>query len=311
MKHNQKLTMNVATVLGIIVSPAAYAAASSFQVFDPPKNFISQGRCHMDSCSTAKWLAVHEESRNSDSITLQVTLQGGDVPMGKPKSQTTWNKAPHFVKIVCSRKNPTVGHDELDLADENGVAAVLASAESLYFQACHSSAEVGPPAAKKFGYIQANTSKPVVEDHTFTSNPWKTTFEQTTLWHNADLTKLEGWWAWQPEGCNDTQDNQYRFSFGRREVPNEGNQNSIIFGRGVAAISQWEHHCDIKLIGSPKPGTYTFDGNCESLGEKMREVITVKRTSPYTAHFTVHTKGQKKPASYTAVQCARENLITR
>ncbi len=135
---------------------------SIFQPYLEPKNMISMGRCHMGSCSWAKWLSVEVLSATPKETELLVLLLGGDseheddYPDSAEEAKINWNREPHEVRIRCSLKRPstTLGNQTtiIPLNPDLGIPGVLESSTSLYMLACHSHHGGPDEIINKYGY---------------------------------------------------------------------------------------------------------------------------------------------------------------
>ncbi len=125
-----------------------------------PTGQITLGRCHMGSCSWAKWIAVKTLGSSDSQLTLELTLLGGeseheevdDYPTSPQGVTINWNSEPHTVKVNCSRTAPSVSDELLSLNPETGVPGVQESAAELYFVACHSHLDGYPSGIEKYSY---------------------------------------------------------------------------------------------------------------------------------------------------------------
>lgn len=145
----------------------AFSENRSLSLYSPllnPNGKITQGRCHMGSCSWVKWLSVVQARASSTEEELEVTLLGGDsvheetsaYPSSHQDVEINWNPSPHTVKVTCSHSNPSVSVDDqthlLALNPDTGIPGVLDSSAELYVVACHSYFSGYPSAIAEFGY---------------------------------------------------------------------------------------------------------------------------------------------------------------
>ena len=141
-------------------SPPPAVKTSGFFTPLRPAGQITLGRCHMGSCSWAKWISVKSLSSSGSQQVLEVTLLGGDseheevedYPSSPKGVAINWNSEPHTFKVTCSRTAPSVEDDLLSLNQEAGVPGVQESAAELYFVACHSHFDGYPSGIEKFSY---------------------------------------------------------------------------------------------------------------------------------------------------------------
>lgn len=125
-----------------------------------PNDQVTIGRCHMGSCSWAKWKSVKLLSSADSQVVLEATLLGGsseheeieDYPYSSEGASIIWNSEPHTVKVICSREAPSVGDEILPLGSESGVSGAQESAAEVYFVACHSHSDGYPSGIEKFSY---------------------------------------------------------------------------------------------------------------------------------------------------------------
>ena len=143
-------------------SPPLSAVEKKSTFFSPlrPNGEITLGRCHMGSCSWAKWISVRSLSSSDSKQALEITLLGGesehdeasDYPSSPKGVAISWNSEPHTVKVTCSRTAPSVSDELLSLNPETGVPGVQESAAELYFVACHSYFDGYQSGIDKFAY---------------------------------------------------------------------------------------------------------------------------------------------------------------
>lgn len=278
--RNHASVVSYGVVLSVLCIGSSVAdAKNEFKIFNPPPNFIDQGRCHMGECSVAKWLNVSTISSQAGSHQLQITLHGGSFPENPSVKQATWNEQPHFVQVQCSRAAPKVGEDLLELNPEVIFPGVMENAENIYWRACHSYA--GPDAAKKLGYSVRISDSADTEN----SSSGKASDIQS-IWSEPGLASMEGWWGMSPEGCYDIEDNQYRIAVGRFDIQrNDLGPVEVIFGKGEAGIGMYGDGCTLGELISEKDMKYTFAAICESEGEKTRGNVTISKTSKFTLNI--------------------------
>lgn len=133
------------------------------QIFNPikAKEQITQGRCHMGECSWAKWISVRNAGRTQENLLLEVELlegsssHEGDYPKSPHGVPIVWSKAPHIVRVACSKTSPSVDGERLPLSPDGMYGALESSAE-IYFEACHSHADGYPSGIEKYHYNVIN-----------------------------------------------------------------------------------------------------------------------------------------------------------
>lgn len=310
LKMPKQSTQSLVASLGLLlfVAPANLRAGeSAFRVFKPAPGFVSEGRCYMDDCSVAKWINVSEVSKAPGSVELQLTLQGGDYPENKSIANVVWNKQPHFVKVICSYQKPSVNDVQLDVADPTGLPGVLESSGKLYFQACHSLSSWTPEIAAALGYKRSqgqadeDGAVPAVANSE-APDEWR----QKTLWVDSTLTDLEGWWALDRNGCNDKQDNQYRWVLGRTDFDNKASPPRRVFGIGSPGHGYWGGGCDLNSGRRIQVGEYAFKTQCEQEGETYRGSYNIKILSKDSIRVSMMQNGQRQARTQTWVRCPRD-----
>ena len=146
-----------------LVAPTVSVITKANSLYFPllkPNGKITLGRCHMGSCSWAKWLSVKSVGSSGSQEVLEATLLGGDseheevedYPSSPKGVAINWSTESHTVKVTCSHTEPSVSTDVLSLNPETGVPGVQESAAELYFAACHSHFDGYPSGIEKFAY---------------------------------------------------------------------------------------------------------------------------------------------------------------
>lgn len=104
----------------------------------------------------------------------------------------------------------------------------------------------------------------------------------------ANTTNLDGWWGFDKNGCNDT-DNQYRVAIGKWVK----NGNDLVFGKGkIEAISTYDDYCVLakrKKEGNAITWSATCDGEeGKSSGEAkvyFQNENTIKLSTPSSSEL--------------------------
>lgn len=140
-------------------------APSAFSPIQP-NGQVTQGRCHMDGCSWAKWVGVDTLSASDSEVVLDAKLlygssehQSADGHTGESQYPASaqgvnirWDAQPETERIVCSRTAPSVANHVLPLNPNMPVSGSEESAARLYFAACHSYFDGYMGGISKFGY---------------------------------------------------------------------------------------------------------------------------------------------------------------
>lgn len=95
------------------------------------------------------------------------------------------------------------------------------------------------------------------------------------------LPSYQGWWGFDPDGCFDDEDNQYRVALGRHERISSDKGIEIVFGRGTEGIGMFDGGCDLsdrKASGR----TISLRAVCESEGKKTIGVARIVMENEFT-----------------------------
>lgn len=142
-----------------------------FQPFVEPRGRITQGRCHMDTCSWTRWDTLQVVNVADGEVELRATALAGQSDHAKPDRNMPdypanpqgvdiqWDPAPNVVEYGCSRTRPMMqwGNEApvlLALDPDSFIPGAMESAVRSYFVACHSDFSTGPgdDAVVKYGY---------------------------------------------------------------------------------------------------------------------------------------------------------------
>lgn len=132
----------------------------------PDESLARIGRCHMDSCSWSIELSRKTVQQRDGDRLVRLTLlggtsehSGGEYPTLPGDAKIAWNKTPHELYVLCSRRLPAVimvydGQFQTDVFDfVNGPPGAQESAAEIYVDTCHKGQSwTNPTFARRNGY---------------------------------------------------------------------------------------------------------------------------------------------------------------